>query len=260
MLTVIFIQSDAKDSLSTHRTLDLTSSLEVGPATNHAAGDVPSCHYSRSVLTIAFQFPFDSSLQDNVATMARQYVRSVISSVQRVAMAISPTGLSPAMGPKLSPGSPEALTLAHWICQSYRWVLLWFLIMWLGCVTLWLALQNPLNTKKWMLNFFLSSWSTIFCWADIKCFNIGPSNIFLCKLVNYILYFFPSYHIGADLLRSDSLGGDSVLKHLWNHQDAILCCSLKVQIPVENTPFFYTLMEQLWSLYSGLAYCSIVVV
>lgn len=191
MLTVIFIQSDAKDSLSTHRTLDLTSSLEVGPATNHAAGDVPSCHYSRSVLTIAFQFPFDSSLQDNVATMARQYVRSVISSVQRVAMAISPTGLSPAMGPKLSPGSPEALTLAHWICQSYRWVLLWFLIMWLGCVTLWLALQNPLNTKKWMLNFFLSSWSTIFCWADIKCFNIGPSNIFLCKLVNYILYFFP---------------------------------------------------------------------
>ncbi|GMY10334.1 homeobox-leucine zipper protein REVOLUTA [Fagus crenata] len=150
---------DTKDPLTTHRTLDLTSSLEVGPATNHAAGDVPSCHYSRSVLTIAFQFPFDSSLQDNVATMARQYVRSVISSVQRVAMAISPTGLSPAVGPKLSPGSPEALTLAHWICQSY------------------------------------------------------------------------SYHIGAELLRADSLGGDSVLKHLWNHQDAILCCSLK-SVPV----------------------------
>lgn len=52
--------------------------------------------------------------------MARQYVRSVISSVQRVAMAISPSGLSSAVGPKLSQGSPEALTLAHWICQSYR--------------------------------------------------------------------------------------------------------------------------------------------
>ena len=176
--------------------------------------------------------------------MARQYVRSVISSVQRVAMAISPTGLSPAMGPKLSPGSPEALTLAHWICQSYRWVLLWFLIMWLGYVTLWLASQNPLNTKKWMLASVLQAKNfevhdqPIFCWAVIKCFNIDPSNIFLYKLVNYILYLFLSYHIGADLLRSDSLGGDSVLKHLWNHQDAILCCSLKVQIPVENTPLF----------------------
>ncbi|XP_040994512.1 homeobox-leucine zipper protein REVOLUTA-like [Juglans microcarpa x Juglans regia] len=149
---------DAKDSLPTHRTLDLTSSLEVGPATDHSAGDALSCH-SRSVLTIAFQFPFDSSLQDNVANMARHYVRSVISSVQRVAMAISPAGLSPAVGPKLSPGSPEALTLAHWICQSY------------------------------------------------------------------------SYHLGTELLGSDSLGGDSVLKHLWDHQDAIMCCSLK-SLPV----------------------------
>ncbi|TYI35012.1 hypothetical protein ES332_A03G046700v1 [Gossypium tomentosum] len=156
---VIIIQSDTKDSLTTNRTLDLTSSLEVGPATNHSSGDVPSSQNSRSVLTIAFQFPFDSSLQDNVATMARQYVRSVISSVQRVAMAISPSGLSMAVGPKLSPGSPEALTLAQWIYQSY------------------------------------------------------------------------SYHIGAELLRSESLGSDSILKNLWQHQDAILCCSLK-SLPV----------------------------
>ncbi|KAF2284647.1 hypothetical protein GH714_028797 [Hevea brasiliensis] len=111
---------DAPDVMNTSRTLDLTSSLEVGPATNHAAGDVSSSHSTRSVLTIAFQFPFENNLQDNVATMARQYVRSVISSVQRVAMAISPSGLSLAVGPKLSPGSPEALTLSHWICQSYR--------------------------------------------------------------------------------------------------------------------------------------------
>ncbi|KAF3454993.1 hypothetical protein FNV43_RR05441 [Rhamnella rubrinervis] len=153
--------SDTKDALSTHRTLDLTSSLEVGSAINLAGGDLTSCHNTRSVLTIAFQFPFESSLQENVATMARQYVRSVISSVQRVAMAISPSGLSPAVGPKLSQGSPEALTLAHWICQSY------------------------------------------------------------------------SYHIGAELLRSDSLvgGGDSMLKSLWHHENAILCCSLK-SLPV----------------------------
>ncbi|XP_017983554.1 PREDICTED: homeobox-leucine zipper protein REVOLUTA [Theobroma cacao] len=151
--------SDTQDSLTTNRTLDLTSSLEVGTATNHAAGDAPSCQNSRSVLTIALQFPFDSNLQDNVAAMARQYVRSVIASVQRVAMAISPSGLSPTVGPKLSPGSPEALTLAHWICQSY------------------------------------------------------------------------SYHLGAELLRAESLGGDAVLKNLWQHQDAILCCSLK-SLPV----------------------------
>ncbi|XP_038990577.1 homeobox-leucine zipper protein REVOLUTA-like isoform X2 [Hibiscus syriacus] len=147
------------DSLTTNRTLDLTSSLEVGPATNQASGDVPTCQNTRSVLTIAFQFPFDDSLQDNVATMARQYVRSVISSVQRLAMAVSPSGLSPAVGPKLTPGSPEALRLAHWICQSY------------------------------------------------------------------------SYHIGTELLRSESLGGDSILKNLWEHQDAILCCSMK-SLPV----------------------------
>ncbi|KAK8683591.1 hypothetical protein V6N13_039647 [Hibiscus sabdariffa] len=148
---------DTQDSLTTNRTLDLTSSLEVGPATNQASGDVPSCQNARSVLTIAFQFPFDGNLQDNVASMARQYVRSVISSVQRVAMAISPSGMSPAVGPKLTAGSPEALTLAQWICQSY------------------------------------------------------------------------SYHIGAELLRSESVGGDSILKDLWQHQDAILCCSLKSQ-------------------------------
>uniref|UniRef100_A0A5B6YRS5 Putative homeobox-leucine zipper protein REVOLUTA n=1 Tax=Davidia involucrata TaxID=16924 RepID=A0A5B6YRS5_DAVIN len=151
--------NDTQDTLTTHRTLDLTSSLEVGPATNHATGDASLCYNTRSVLTIAFQFPFENNLQDNVATMARQYVRSVISSVQRVAMAISPSGLSPSVGPKLSPGSPEALTLAHWICQSY------------------------------------------------------------------------SFHLGTELLRSDSAGGDSMLKDLWHHQDAILCCSLK-SLPV----------------------------
>ncbi|CAK9165184.1 unnamed protein product [Ilex paraguariensis] len=150
---------DTQDILTTHRTLDLTSSLEVGPATNHAAGEASSCSITRSVLTIAFQFPFENNLQDNVAVMARQYVRSVISSVQRVALAISPSGLSPTVGPKLSPGSPEALTLAHWICQSY------------------------------------------------------------------------SNHLGAELLRPDSLEGETVLKNLWHHQDAILCCSLK-SLPV----------------------------
>ncbi|KAL0436427.1 UNVERIFIED_CONTAM: Homeobox-leucine zipper protein REVOLUTA [Sesamum radiatum] len=150
---------DLQDSLTSHKTLDLTSSLEVGPATsNNEKCGAASCS-ARSILTIAFQFPFENNLQENVATMARQYVRSVISSVQRVAMAISPSGLSPAVGSKLSPASPEALTLAHWICQSY------------------------------------------------------------------------SYHTGDGLLRSDASSSEAVLKTLWHHQDAVLCCSLK-DVPV----------------------------
>ncbi|KEH30037.1 putative transcription factor & lipid binding HD-SAD family [Medicago truncatula] len=148
---------DKKDAVNTNRTLDLTSGLEVSPATTHGGADSSSSQNTRSVLTIAFQFPFDSTMQDNVVIMARQYVRSVIASVQRVAMAISPSGINPAVGAKLSPGSPEAVTLAQWICQSY------------------------------------------------------------------------SYYLGTDLLRSDSLVGDLMLKQLWHHQDAILCCSLKSQ-------------------------------
>ncbi|CAH8357500.1 unnamed protein product [Eruca vesicaria subsp. sativa] len=150
---------DAQDLLTAnHRTLDLTSSLEVGPTPENASGNSSSSSNSRCILTIAFQFPFENNLQDNVAGMACQYVRSVISSVQRVAMAISPSGISPSLGSKLSPGSPEAVTLAQWISQSY------------------------------------------------------------------------THHLGSELLTVDSMGSnDSVLKLLWDHQDAILCCSLKPQ-------------------------------
>ncbi|CAA0812000.1 Homeobox-leucine zipper protein REVOLUTA [Striga hermonthica] len=155
---------EVQDPLCSHKTLDLASSLEVGPTMsssgkNNAAAS--SACSPRAILTIAFQFPYETNLLDNVASMARQYVRSVISSVQRVAIAISPSvGLDPAAVPKLSPSSPEALTLAHWICHSY------------------------------------------------------------------------SYHFGAELLGgAESTSGEGVLKSLWHHQDAILCCSLKA-VPV----------------------------
>uniref|UniRef100_A0A0E0EZ02 Homeobox domain-containing protein n=1 Tax=Oryza meridionalis TaxID=40149 RepID=A0A0E0EZ02_9ORYZ len=74
----------------------------------------------RSVLTIAFQFPYEMHLQDSVATMARQYVRSIVSSVQRVSMAISPSRSGLNAGQKIISGFPEAPTLARWICQSYQ--------------------------------------------------------------------------------------------------------------------------------------------
>ncbi|KAL0713566.1 hypothetical protein Bca4012_020544 [Brassica carinata] len=138
---------DAQDLLTAnHRTSDISTTPETGSN--------PS---SRCILTIAFQFPFENNLQENVANMACQYVRSVISSVQRVAMAVSPSELNPFSVSKFCPGSAEAVTLALWICQSYN------------------------------------------------------------------------QHLGSDLLRTNSLGGSSLLQQLWDHQDAILCCSLKPQ-------------------------------
>ncbi|ONM05725.1 Homeobox-leucine zipper protein REVOLUTA [Zea mays] len=112
-----------QDGPPSGRTLDLASSLEVGATTQQVAGNGSQdvCNL-RSVLTIAFQFPYETHLQDTVAAMARQYVRSIVSAVQRVSMAISPShsGLNTA-GQKLISGSPEAATLVRWICQSYRY-------------------------------------------------------------------------------------------------------------------------------------------
>ncbi|GMH01417.1 hypothetical protein Nepgr_003256 [Nepenthes gracilis] len=138
------------------RTLDLASTLEVGGGTARQSGEGNSSGYNlRSVLTVAFQFTFESHFRDSVATMARQYVRSVVGSVQRVALAIAPCRLNSFIGPKSLPGSPEALTLARWISRSYR------------------------------------------------------------------------IQTGAELLCLDSQAGDAVLKQLWQHSDAIFCCSLK---------------------------------
>lgn len=104
------------------RTLDLASALEVGHGGARAGGEADTTGQNlRSVLTIAFQFTFEHHYQESVAAMARQYVRSIVASVQRVAMAIAaPSQLSSSLVPKPLPGSPEAVTLAQWICRSYR--------------------------------------------------------------------------------------------------------------------------------------------
>ncbi|CAE5958902.1 unnamed protein product [Arabidopsis arenosa] len=138
-------KTNPNDHQSASRTRDLASSLDGSTKTDSET-------YSRLVLTIAFQFTFDNHSRDNVATMARQYVRNVVGSIQRVALAITPRP-----GSMQLPTSPEALTLVRWITRSY------------------------------------------------------------------------SIHTGADLFGADSqsCGGDTLLKQLWNHSDAILCCSLK---------------------------------
>lgn len=116
------IQLDPKtDGPAPTRTLDLASTLEVGSGGARPTCEADASTYNlRSVLTIAFQFVFENHLRDTVAIMARQYVRSVVGSVQRVAMAIAPSRLGGHLGPKSLSGSPEALTLARWICRSYR--------------------------------------------------------------------------------------------------------------------------------------------
>ncbi|CAK9163663.1 unnamed protein product [Ilex paraguariensis] len=109
------------DASSPNRTLDLASALEVGPAGNKASGSSSRhCGSAKSVMTIAFQFAYETHLQENVAAMARQYLRSIISSVQRVALALAPSGFGSHVGLRPTPGTPEAQTLTRWICQSYR--------------------------------------------------------------------------------------------------------------------------------------------
>ncbi|KAL5757779.1 hypothetical protein ACOSP7_020390 [Xanthoceras sorbifolium] len=149
-----------KETSSPNRTLDLASALEIGPAGNRVSNDYStnsSC--MRSVMTIAFEFAFESHMQEHVANMARQYVRSIISSVQRVALALSPSHLSSQAGLRTPLGTPEAQTLARWISNSYR------------------------------------------------CY------------------------MGVELLKSGTEESDSILKTLWHHPDAIMCCSLKA-LPV----------------------------
>ncbi|KAG6740459.1 hypothetical protein POTOM_055910 [Populus tomentosa] len=146
------------DASSPNRTLDLASALEVGPAGNRASGDLSGrSGCTKSVMTIAFQFAFEMHLQENVASMARQYVRSIIASVQRVALALSPSHFGSQAGFWPPHGTPEAHTLARWICESYR------------------------------------------CYLGVK------------------------------LLKNE--GSESILKTLWHHSDALVCCSLKA-LPV----------------------------
>lgn len=148
-----------KEASSPNRTLDLASALEIGPTGNKTSSDYSSNSGSmRSVMTIAFEFAFESHMQESVACMARQYVRSIISSVQRVALALSPN-LSSNGSLRAPLGTPEAHTLARWICHSYR------------------------------------------------CY------------------------LGVELLKSCSEVSESILKTLWHHSDAIMCCSLKA-LPV----------------------------
>ncbi|KAL2525840.1 Homeobox-leucine zipper protein REVOLUTA [Abeliophyllum distichum] len=85
--------------------------------------------HASTMLVLAFQFPFESHLQEEVVTMARQYVSHVITSVKNMSLAAIPSGSNPTMNsneanpsmePKVTLGSISAVNLANWISQSYR--------------------------------------------------------------------------------------------------------------------------------------------
>lgn len=117
---IISLDSVAENS-SPNRTLDLASALEIGTTKDRVTGDsTGSSGNTKSVMTIAFQFAFENHLQENIVVMVRQYIRNIMSSVQRVALALLPSRLG-CNGVLCPPtGSPEAVTLARWICRSYR--------------------------------------------------------------------------------------------------------------------------------------------
>ncbi|KAJ8470137.1 hypothetical protein OPV22_024480 [Ensete ventricosum] len=165
---VIPLDPKTVDSPAASRTLDLASTLEIGSgAAPRSVNETASTSYNlRSVLTIAFQFTYENHLQENVAAMARQYVRSVVASVQRVAMAIAPRPNCQIGVEHLPQGFPEADTLARWISQSYR------------------------------------------------------------------------AHTGLEILREGSQTSDSLLKLLWHHSDAIMCCSSKARFCIFGSPVF----------------------
>ncbi|KAK9078337.1 hypothetical protein SSX86_002394 [Deinandra increscens subsp. villosa] len=146
-----------KGDSSPDRTLDLASALEVKGSADKLSGDldVNTGSSARSLMTIAFEFAFESHMQESVSAVARQYVRSIISSVQRVSSALSP---SPNGGLQAPLVTPEAHTLARWISHSYR------------------------------------------------CY------------------------LGMELLKGVGVGegSDSILKSMWHHSNAIVCCSMKV--------------------------------
>jgi homeobox-leucine zipper protein len=66
------------------RTRDLASALEGGPEVTGLRTETGtgSSNHLRSVLTIAFQFAYEAHTRENCAAVARQYVRSVVASVQ----------------------------------------------------------------------------------------------------------------------------------------------------------------------------------
>nr|ANH56716.1 class III homeodomain-leucine zipper protein [Nitella mirabilis] len=97
------------------RTLDLAASLDMRDTTNRDVVDgLGAGVCCRSVLTMTFQFSYKPHSEEDMAAIARQYVRSVVNYVQRVAMALAPPP------PSRPLSQPEMMALAQNMVRSYR--------------------------------------------------------------------------------------------------------------------------------------------
>ncbi|GBG67165.1 hypothetical protein CBR_g84829 [Chara braunii] len=97
------------------RTLDLAASLDTRDHSNREAVDGMSAGVCwRSVLTMTFQFSYKPHSENDMATVARVYVRSVVNYVQRVAMALAPAP------PSRPQSQPFMVSLAQNLVRSYR--------------------------------------------------------------------------------------------------------------------------------------------
>ncbi|KAE8732610.1 Homeobox-leucine zipper protein HOX32 [Hibiscus syriacus] len=146
------------DASSPNRTLDLASTLEIGASGNRPIGDNSGRYGStKSVMTIAFQFVYEIYLQEMWLPWLGNMFVVLLPRFKGWHWRSPPSHLGSHAGLRTPPGTPEAQTLAQWICQSYR------------------------------------------------------------------------IYLGVELLEYE--GSESILKRLWHHTDAILCCSLKA-LPV----------------------------
>ncbi|KAL9165396.1 hypothetical protein ABFS82_06G168400 [Erythranthe guttata] len=106
---------------------DTNSSTDL---TSNEASNTRNGAQAPSMLIVAFQFPFEAHLQEEVVAMAQQYIRHVISSVKKISMEIMTPGSNPEMNSteanpaaefnNISSESTYAVNLATLICQSYR--------------------------------------------------------------------------------------------------------------------------------------------
>ncbi|KAH6801686.1 hypothetical protein C2S51_033132 [Perilla frutescens var. frutescens] len=110
--------------------------LGTSPSSNLASNEARNTRNGQAVidnpptmLIVAFQFPFQAHLVEDVAAMAREYVRHVVSCVKFFSQeALMPESypetncieVNPAMGFNVTSEPDFAINLANLMCQSYR--------------------------------------------------------------------------------------------------------------------------------------------
>ena len=92
----------------------MTSHLEGGPGESHVL-----CY--SSVLTVAFQFKYESQIRDLVTVKAHHYAQRVLEFIRKDAVLITPACATSQKGRNPSVCSLESKILVYHIVQKYRY-------------------------------------------------------------------------------------------------------------------------------------------